>query len=370
MSLELPLNILEDALSLTKGIIKRFKSVKEANRKCENINKKLEFLQENIENCLKVVNDGTKSEQLKAFITNLEKIQEMLKNLLGKKSIKKGAAPFSFQEKDIDDIEQEVNSAEMNFNMFLSINNFKTINEIYRLQKRTNSITKKVAKEISTPMNENFKMLQDAIEDIKSQLPQIQKTMDGQPIVTFKTPEQNLAENVEKNYQQLQESLDQVAKSMHKQAEQMKRQSEIFDQYADQQAKMMEALDKQEEKMKKHLDQQFEMAQREDESPDEEKAVAKRSDGCHKIVAILRRFKSGPKIVRNTVNAVTVFFNVGFAGLKLYTEDRSSKERIKHLQENSKRKNMSKAYAEKHKYHIQLIENESSSDSFNYVIAS
>ena len=111
----------------------------------------------------------------------------------------------------------------------------------------------------------------------------------------------------------------------------------------------------------KNIEQKMQMVmQMQDERVNKKCAVAKCPGRCHKIVTILRSFKRGPKLIRNAVNSVQVFFKFGFGGLKLYTEDRSSKERMKHLQENSKRQSMSKSYIEKHRYHIELITNESS----------
>ena len=354
---------------MRKCYIQCYKAVKEANQKCEQINKRLEHLQEQIEDCLDVIKHPVRTEQLEAFKENLKKIREMSNKFLNKKNMKKA---LTSPGKDVEDIEQEVWLAEMNFGTFLHVNNFKTTIDIFNLLKRSHTLTKRIAKEVKKPKEEHYKSLKDATEEIKSQLAEIQKTMDEQTL-RHKTSEQKLIKDLEKEYEQLQESFYKLAKKLHKQVEQ----SKMLHQQIDQQTKMMETIGKQtgelhqakmmidqhEEKIK-HLDQQMEkVMQIKDEKPSENYAVAKCSDSSHKIVTILQGFKRGPKIIRNAVNAVSVFFKFGFAGLRLFTEERSSKERMKHLEENSKRQNMSKSYAEKHRFHIQLVANESSDSS-------
>ena len=361
MSIGLGISVLTGALEVVILVIKRFESVKEANERCKKVTKRLQDLQEKIEMCLEVTKDDANFEvkELNNFKKNITRVEKICSNYSSKGNTQKFVSPFSNPGKVADDIDEEISSAENNFNMFISVNNFKMLFDVQKLHKRTDKLIQKFIKEQKETSEASFKSLQDAIEDIKSQLAYVHLNMQKGKHETF---EQNRTAKLEN---ECQENVYQLTKclSQYRQAQQMDQQTKAIEkihQQAEKLQKGVEMIDHHAEKLK-DFEQKIQMVmQMQDERVNKKCAVAKCPHRCHKIVTILRSFKRGPKLIRNAVNSVQAFFKFGFAGLKLYTEDRSSKERMKHLQENSKRQSMSKSYIEKHRYHIQLITNESS----------
>ena len=236
MSFGLGISILTGTLEVVIMVKKRFESVKDANQRCMKVTKRLQDLQAKIEMCLAVTKDDVnfEVEELNNFEKNITRVKKLCSDYLSKGNTQKAVSPFSNPGKLVDDIDEEISSAEYNFNLFISVNNFKMLFDVHKSYKRTDELLQKFTKEQKETNEASFKSLQDAIEDIKSQLSHVH--LDKQK-VKHETFEQKRTTELEN---ECQKNVDQLTKWLpqYRQAQQM-----------DQQTKPIEKINQQAEKL-------------------------------------------------------------------------------------------------------------------------
>lgn len=279
--------VLKLAVQVAAGIVKYVAEVSEAENSCKELIKKMEHYKYELE---RLISEGRAcdkvniEEHMTPFIKQLQEIDKTCKDYIGKRKAHKVLAPWN--DKIVKEINNKLKKAEENFNTFLRINN---VTMLAQLKKENEELRMEKSEEETARILNKAKEVAD--EKMKLQLSELSKKMDEH------------------------------AEIMQKQTE--------------------EAAARTAEMVAKKIDQKF-------ADNDEELGTVSKPK-VHQGVVLLNGYKKKKlNLVKDKMNAVSVFFKCGLAGLKVYNETLSDEERAMSLALSISTKKMSKSYREMH----------------------
>ena len=279
--------VLKLAVQVAAEIVKYITEVSEAENSCKELVKKMEHYKHELE---RLISEGRAcdkvniEEHLAPFIKQLQEIDKTCKDYIGKRKANKVFAPWN--DKVIKEVNNKLKKAEENLNTFLQINN---VTLLAQLKKENEDLrmekNQKSEEDMTRLLN---KATEVADERMRLQLSELSKKMD---------------EHAELIQKQNEETAEKIAKKIDKKL-------------TDEEVKTVS------------------------------KPVPRRH--VHQGGVLLKDYKRKSNFVKDKMNAVSVFFRCGLAGLKIYNETLSDEERAMSLAISITTKKMSESYRKMH----------------------